>query len=204
MSTRRFCVLLLLSIAAGQGADKDKDKGRFAPGPASSYPFKQTVDKLTIAAVPYVTSEQAKTAFGKVNPYEYGVLPVLIVMQNDSGKVLNLERMKVDYVWPDNQHVQATPANDVLYLEGAKRPNFGGSPIPNPLPIPRGPKKSKLNTWEIEGRAFNAKMLPLGEAAHGFVYFQTGHRRGSKVYLSGVREAATGRELFFFEIPLDE
>ena len=42
----------------------DKDKGRFAPESASSYAGHQTQEGITIAAVPYVTEEQAKSAFG--------------------------------------------------------------------------------------------------------------------------------------------
>jgi hypothetical protein len=64
-------------------------------------------------------------------------------------------------------------------------------------------KKSPLDVWEIEGRAFTAKMIPPGQTASGFFYFQTGMQRGSTVYLSGLREAASGKELMFFEIPLE-
>jgi hypothetical protein len=35
------------------------------------------------------------------------------------------------------------------------------------------------------------------------VYFRTGHRSGSNLYVTGLREAGSGKELFFFEIPLE-
>ena len=86
MSLRRKCLPLLLilvaSIAIVEGADKDKNK--FAPGPASSFATKQTDNGVTIAAVAYDTEALASTAFGKMNPYVHGVLPVLMVIQNDS------------------------------------------------------------------------------------------------------------------------
>ena len=47
------------------------------------------------------------------------------------------------------------------------------------------------------------KMLPPGDSAYGFFYFQTGHSRGTSLYISGIREAQSGKELFYFEIPLD-
>jgi hypothetical protein len=71
------------------------------------------------------------------------------------------------------------------------------------LPIPRGKPKSKLDVPEIEGHAFAARMLPPGDNAHGFVYFQTGHRRGSKLYIRGLVDAASGVEMMFFEVPLE-
>ena len=62
--------------------------------------------------------------------------------------------------------------------------------------------KNPLNAWEIEGRAFSAEMIPPGNSAYGFLYFQTGIQKGSTLYLSGLKEAGTGQELLFFEIPL--
>ena len=88
-----------------------------------------------------------------------------------------------------------------MYLDGPKRPNMGPGRYPNPLP-PRK-RKSKLAAPEVEGFALNAKMLPPGDTAHGFVYFQIDHRRGSQVYIRGISEAQSGKELLFFEIPLE-
>ena len=42
---RPVALIVLLSIAAAGGDDKDKT--RFSPGPASSYPGHQTIDKIT-------------------------------------------------------------------------------------------------------------------------------------------------------------
>src|SRR5215469_10483204 len=106
----RRVTIVLLSIAAAAAADKDK--GRFSPGPASSYAGHQTMEQITIAAVPFITEEQTRTAFGKVNPYRYGVLPVLVVLENGTGKALRLD-LEAELVLPDGRHVEATPASDV-------------------------------------------------------------------------------------------
>src|ERR1041385_7512510 len=103
---RRVALIVLLSIPAAMAVDKDK--GRFVPGPASSYPGVQTQEGITIAAVPYITEEQAKSAFGKVNPYERGILPVLVIIENESGKALRLD-LSVQFVDPDNHHLDAMP-----------------------------------------------------------------------------------------------
>lgn len=185
---------LLLSISAAFAADKDTQA--FRPGPAAGYEHHQTQNGLIIAADPYNTPEKEKIAFGKLDLYQYGVLPVLIVMQNDSGQAIRLENLKVEYVGPTGNHVDATAAAEVRYLNGPAPP----SSVPS---IPgRIKKKNPLNAWEVEGRAFAAKMLPAGNPASGFFYFQTGLQRGSEIYLSGLSEAATGKELFYFEIPL--
>ena len=63
-------------------------------------------------------------------------------------------------------------------------------------------KKNPLDAWEIEGRAMSAKMLPPGQSASGFYYFQTILQPGATVYLNGLYEAASGNEIFYFELPL--
>ncbi len=189
---------LYLSIAAAFAADKDT---AFRPGPAASYPHHQTNAQVTIAADPYISGEKLKAAFGKLDPYVYGVLPVLVVIQNDSGKTLRLKEMKAEYVSPKGDRIPATPASDVRYARPVRRPVA----VPTPAgPIPVKGKKNPLDAWEIEGRAFSAEMLPAGNPASGFLYFQTGLERGSTLYLSGITEAATGKELLYFEIPIGD
>jgi hypothetical protein len=190
-------LVVLLSIAAVV-AD-DKDKSRFAPGPASSYAGHQTMDKITIAAVPYVSEEQVHAAFGKVNPNRYGVLPVLAIIENGTDKALRLE-LRAEFIGEDGKHLDATPASDVVFIGGdTRRPKMPGE---SPLPFPRRSKRGPLNVWETEGRAFSAKLLPAGESVHGFFYFQTEYRPGSKLYLTGVKDAASGKDFFYFEVPI--
>ena len=193
-------LLLFLSIAVGLCADK-KD-APFRPEPADAFVAKQTIQGLTIAVQPFDDPDEAKTAFGKLNPYEHGVLPVLVVMKNNGKGTVRFDTMQVMYVAPRGRKVEATPAADVLYLKAGVRPKISNSPIPT-----GGPRikisKNPLKDGVIIERAFSAKMLPPGDSAHGFFYFQTGHSRGTSLYVSGVTEAASGKELFFFEVPLD-
>jgi hypothetical protein len=195
---RRLAVIVL-SITAAFAVDK---KPLFSTQPAASYPGHATQEKITIGVKPYNTNELAATAFGKVKPHERGILPVLVVIQNDTGKALRLD-LQAEFVAPDGDHAQAMPPNDVVRFEGIQqRP--GTKPPTAPLPIPRKAKKGPLNTPEIEGRAFSVKLLPPGESAHGFFYFQASDIDGAKVYLSGIKDAASNQSYFYFEIPLDE
>ncbi|HZT40011.1 MAG TPA: hypothetical protein VFA28_19115 [Bryobacteraceae bacterium] len=188
--------VMISSIATAQGGEKDK---RFSPPPASSFASKQTQAGVTVAAAPYISEDDIKAAFGKANPPRYGILPVLVIIQNDSGKALRLS-LEAEYIDPDGKHIEAVPPADVMYAgKSPKRPTIN----PTPLPLPRSPGKSPLATWEIEGRAFSARMVPPGESVSGFFYFQTKFQPGSKLYLTGLSEAQTGKELFYFEIPLE-
>ena len=195
----RWPLLLLVSIAAVCGADNDRTK--FEVRKAGEYPHRQTSEKVTIAAEPFITDEQAHEAFGKINPYRLGVLPVLIVIQNDGPDAVRIDHAKWYYNLLDGTHVEATPAQDLKYINGAKEPGL----VPGPFGK-IGVKKVKngpLAEWGIEGRALAAKMLPAGQAASGFVYFQVPLvSAAATVYISGLENPVTGKELYYFEIPM--
>ena len=184
---------LFMSIAAALAADKEPP---FHPPAAAALPHHLTNSQVTIGAEPYVSGDKLKAPFGKLVPYQYGVLPVLVCLQNDSGQTITLKGMQAEYVGPNGDRVRATAASDVKFARAPSRPMV----VPGPISIKR---KNPLDTWEIEGRALSAEMLPAGASAYGFLYFETGVQRGATLYLSGIAEAKTGKELLFFEIPIE-
>ncbi|MGD0497484.1 MAG: hypothetical protein ABSC23_03505 [Bryobacteraceae bacterium] len=185
-----------MSIAAASAADKDS----FHAPAVAHMAHRQTNGQVTIGADPYLSGEKVKAAFDKLNPYQYDVLPVLVVIQNGAGQTLRVDNLHVEYVGPNGDRVMATPAGDVKYVHGPSRPGMITGPGAGVKVLS---KKNPLDAWEIEGRAFAAKMLPAGQTASGFFYFATGIQRGATLYLSGITEAATGKELLYFEIPLE-
>ena len=191
----RRVALILMSITT-LAADKD---AKFAVNPASSYPNHQTQEKITIGAQPFTTSEQASSAFGKVNPYAHGILPILVVIDNATGKTLRVD-LKAEWEDLDRRNIEAMPPADVVLFNGVRK----APGIPGTSPIPRRKARGPLHTWEIEGRAFNAKLIPPGESASGFIYFESTFQPGSKLVLSGLKDAGTGQDYFFFEVPIEK
>jgi hypothetical protein len=185
---------LVMSIAAAFAADKAPP---FRPAAADSYSH-QTSERVTIGVDAYASEEKVKTAFGKVNPNLYGILPVLVVVQNNGDKTVRLSRLQAEYVGTGSNRVEATPARDVRYLN----PEISNRTVTAPTRIPLPRKKNPLDAWEIEGRAFAADTLPPGNSAAGFFYFQTTPQAQATIYISGITEAGTGRELLYFEIPV--
>ena len=191
----------LLSIAFAGFAQAADDKTTFVPKEASAYAHKMTSEKVTIAAEAFITDDQSKEAFGKVNPWRYGVLPVLVVIRNDSAQALRVDRAQFVYVLPDRSKVEATPASEVRFLQGPKQPQRLPNQAP-PIKILKG-KQNPLAEWEIEGRAFSAKAIPPGQSASGFVYFQPSTTSdAASLYISGLINAVTGAELYYFDIEM--
>ena len=120
-----------MSIAAAAGGDNEKDKGEFRVRPVNEYAHRQTSEKVTVAVEPFITDAEAAEAFGKLNPYRLGILPILIVIQNDGPDAIRIEGAKGSlYQLPDNSKIEATPAQDVKFLrrhsDAEGNPRTGG------------------------------------------------------------------------------
>jgi hypothetical protein len=198
--TRLGKKLLILPALAGLCVAADKDATPFRPKPAAEYPNSTRQEGLRVAADPYTTVEQTKPAFGKLNPNVHGVVPILLVMQNEGKNVIKLDTLKVEYVDSHKNRLMSIPAQELPYLKPPERPTVKATPIP---PIFQRKKKNELTAIELDQRSWGAKMLPPGESANGFFYFQAIHEPGAMLYITGIRNAATGQELFYFEVPLD-
>lgn len=170
----------------------------FRPGKATDYPSVQSTGKVKVAAVKFESDEETKPLFGKTNPNEYNILPVLLLVENTGKETVMVDRMYVSYQTPDRMQIEPLDATEILSARAPKRPNTGPT-VGLPFPLPR--KKNPLMKEEFRTRAWAAKTLLPGESAHGFLYFNVRHRRNSILYITGIREGS--KELFFVEVPID-
>ncbi|MGA8027885.1 MAG: hypothetical protein WB992_12135 [Bryobacteraceae bacterium] len=183
-----------MSVSPGGNSDKE-----FRAGVAGDYAH-QSSDQVTVGAKPFDNEDLTAQAFGKkTDLLKYGVLPVLVVVENKRAKALDLQDIEVNLVGADGRHVTAVNPEDIPFLgKNGKRP----SNVPLPIPLPA--KKNPLNAPEIVTRAFSAKMLPPGDSASGFFYFEARPEPGDKIYLNGLRDARSGQEILYFEFPLEK
>ena len=194
-------VLAAVLVVISGVVDAADTEQAFRAGPATGYAH-QTSDQVTIGAKPFSTPELTAEAFGKkTNLLRYGVLPVLVVIENKRGKTLSLENLEISLVGDDGRHVDQTKPEDLFEI-GAKPGRK--PPVINPLPIPHSSKRRPLDTPEIITRFFSARVLPPGDSASGFVYFQAKSEPGDKLYVSGIRETSSGREILYFEFEMNK
>ena len=191
----RFVIssITLAAIAVAWGSDRE-----FRAGPASDYAH-QSAESVTVGAKPYNTEELTAEAFGKkTDLLRYGVLPVLVVIENKREKAIDLRDVEVSLVAADGRHASAVNPEDIPFLakHGRKPPA-----VQTPIPLPK--KGNPLNAPSIVTRAFSARMLPPGDSASGFFYFEARSEPGDKLYLNGLRDARSGQEILYFEFALE-
>ncbi len=197
----RFLVFTIASVTALGFVLLAKDTKRFQAGPPSQYAHQQSED-VTVGAKRFDSEELVNSAFGKkIDFSKYGVVPVLIVIENKRAKALDLRELEASLVAADGRHVNAVAPEDLVFLgKEGKHPSPVG--VHTPIPLPK--KKNPLNAPEIIERAFAAKMLPPGDSASGFLYFEAEAEAGDKLYVNGLRDARSGQQLLYFEFPLTQ
>ena len=131
-----------------------------------------------------------------------------VVVENGGKDSLSLENLEVRYITSRGDGVDAVPAEDLgLWNPKGHQPRDRPRYIP-PVPGLNRPKvkKGPLAKSEITGSGFSAPLLVPGESANGFFYYNVGDVENStdntRIYISGLKNMATGQELFYFEVPL--
>ncbi len=193
----RFVISSIALALAGAIVIASAEDKAFRAGAASEYAH-QTSEQVTIGAKAYDSESLTAEAFGKkTDLLKYGVLPVLVVIENKRQKTLDLRDLEVNLVAADGRHVGPVSPEDIPFLgKRTKTPTM--NPVPNPLPR----KKNPLNAPQIVERAFAAKMLPPQDSTSGFFYFEARPEPGEKLYLNGLRDTPSGQEILYFEFGL--
>lgn len=192
-------VLSSISIALASAclllaADKS-----FHAGPASSYAH-QASDNVVAGAQVYDKPELVEEAFGKkVDFTRYGLVPVLVVIENNRKQTVDLRSIEINLVASDGRHAAAVKPEDIQLMG-----SHGQHPQQVPLPVPIPKRKGAITRPEIVNRAFSADMLAPGDTASGFFYFNAKIESGDKLYISGLQEAPSGRDIMYFEFPLQQ
>ena len=177
---------------------------------ANTYPAHEehTNEKVSIAADPYDMPDKAAAVFS-IDWAAHELLPIELIISNDSDTVLDLTQMTVKLVTVKRTKLTPFDKEDVerRVSEPGKPP---GGVRPYPIPLPRKkmkPSISKDQQNEITQSFFYLKEVDPHSTAVGFLYFDvTGLDHplaGATLNITGLRDAK-GQELFYFEIPLEK
>ncbi len=192
-------VLMTTSVMSGQEV--------FRARTADKYPGKEKQEKLIVAVKPFLSEKDQKRAFGNVRLLNYGFVPLLIVLTNTGKSSFELKNLKVRLITPDRESLEPFSGEDLAtFNPSGHQPtsrNIPGLPGLNKKRVKKGP----LNRPEIMNHEFLAPIITPESTASGFLYYSVGDvqsLRGYFAYISGIMDLSTGRELFYFEIPLDK
>lgn len=200
--------LLLIMIVVGALALVAKDFAMPKAESGGTYPAHETHPMEHVAIGVDAYTGDKRSAFDSKFE-EHGILPLFVVITNDSEEPVALTNMKVQLVTVDRRARIEPATEDDLYrrLSRVER-SMDGTDTRIPLPIPRKPKAgvSKNARQEIEAAQFRARAVEPHSSQSGFLFFDVSDIQrplaGGKLYLTGLKDGS-GQELMYFEVPLD-
>jgi hypothetical protein len=178
-------------------------------GPATSYPAfdLHPDDKVAIAAVPYDTPE--KGSIFRIKYLQYGFMPIRIIVTNNGDKPISLIDARINFITAMGDKIPAAEPEEVQRrLGGIKRPD-GGYKLPGPLPRIGNKSSTKIKDVDEDFRSFeySAVAVEAHTTRAGFLFYDVeglaNPLAGAKLNLRMLRNA-DGKELFYFDIPLDK
>ncbi|HEY9125603.1 MAG TPA: hypothetical protein VIM62_00670 [Acidobacteriaceae bacterium] len=208
--TRTFAASLILSLV-GLTLTPALLAATHAPPavqPATDFPAVEVHadEKLAIAVEPYETKEKAELF--RVDYLAHGVMPVRLIVTNNSDKPVSLRDARILFVTQQGDRIQAAEPEDVERLMTLKEKEGTKIPIAGPLSIHRKPKASDKDIEaDFDTFEFSALVIEPHTTHAGFLFYDvsglTHPLQGALMNLHTIKDAS-GKELFYFEIPFEK
>jgi hypothetical protein len=199
-----LALALLLAVSSAHAADHTPP----AVQPATDFPAVEVHadEKLAIAIEPYETREKA--ALFRVDYISHGVMPVRLIVTNNSDKPISLRDARILFVTSLGDRIQAADPEDVERLMTMKEKQGTKIPIAGPINIHRKPKASDKDIEaDFDNFEFAALVVEPHTTRAGFLFYDvsglTHPLQGALLNLHTIKDA-DGKELFYFEIPFEK
>ncbi|HXZ11500.1 MAG TPA: hypothetical protein VEG64_03825 [Candidatus Sulfotelmatobacter sp.] len=170
-------------------------------------------DGLSIAVDPYADPQRAKEKFGKANPVDIGVLPLEVIIRNDTDHPIRLNLATVqlevrlknggrqDIGWLSAEEV----ASAIAHPSGSVNPSARRLP-PVGIPLPTKDKKTEKLAEILRPLTLDSDVVAPRGTIHGFLYFNLNRDMSlapaASLYVPDAAIVPSNKPLMFFEVPL--
>jgi hypothetical protein len=179
--------------------------------PARNYPFVASQGQVSIAADPYETNDKIKTAFDIKDMEKLGVVPVNVIITNESDDTILVSGQDINLLDEKNRSLESLNIEEVVHavISKGKSPSTRGPAPPSRLPVPQR-EGSRGDAFEIDmdfnNKALKELKIAPKTTASGFVFFRLPDRQmrlaGHKLYIPQVKNLRSKEDLLFFEIEI--
>jgi len=211
MPRPRITAALLCALALSATAEKPRKPA--PPAAAKSYAMHQTIAGVTIAAEPGDTP--ATRPDTRLDYFSHGMLPVRVIVTNDSDFAVNLDDARIHLITADNTVLPAATDDDLQRrLFTLKDATGSKTPLPLPFPLPITHGKSAVDKKILADEddfGFQTTTVKPHTTVSGYLFYDLEGRNAppgpasllhTTLELRKVRLAQTNQALDTFEIPL--
>jgi hypothetical protein len=205
LSRRVGCLAILcLAPLSAHAADKKAPPAK----PAAEYAANDTHpdEHVTIAAEPCDDPKQCP--FFRLAYIQHGLLPIRVVITNDSDRALSLEDARIQFISANNDKIPAATEDDInrrLFDFRSTQPIH----IPlDPFPIKRTPVDKKV-TQDDDDFGFKSSRVQPHSTLAGYLFYDIKDLddpalKHAELYVKMIHTLDGTDELFAFTIPFDK
>ncbi len=190
------CAFLIASAAAAKYKIKE-----LQVRPAGEYAARQDFQGLVIGAKAFATQEEARQVFDTKKLIEKGILPVLLVVENNNEFAIRVRGDQILLVLEDGTNVPPLPLLEVLLEIHLDKPLTGYSTRKDVMV--RQIVKPEMY-MDFEHKFFEEKLIAPHSSDYGIVFFPYPETDLEKcrLYLPEIENLTADENLMFFEFPL--
>ncbi len=176
-----------------------------AAHPAKSYPAhdEHANEGVTVGLDPYDMADKA--SIFSIRYSDIGILPVFVVVTNDSNQPISLTDASAQFVTVTRTKISPATEDDIY--RRISNPSASGAPSRLPWPKKVKGAVSPEALEEMHNSQFAARAVEPHSSQSGFMFFDVSGistpLAGANFYLTGVHDSK-GNDLMYFEIPLEK
>jgi hypothetical protein len=202
--TRLLLAALLCLTLPAHAADKSAPP----PKPAAQYPASDSHpdEHVTVAADP--CDDPHLCPFFRLPYFAHGILPIRVIVTNDSDRALSLEDARIQFLSANNDTIPAATEDEInrrIFTMRSTQPIH----IPLvPIPIRRTPVDKKITQDDTDfgfsGTVVNAHSTLAGYLFYDIKDLDNPALRHAELYIKMVHTLDGKQQLFAFTIPFDK
>ncbi len=210
VSQKWFVALLLAAMATAATPAFARKKEPPPVQAASAYLSHDTHEKehVTVAAEPFDTRD--KTDFFRLDYNGHSILPIRVVIANDSDAPLDLNQVRIQLIASDGTKLPAATPEEInrrlFRFNDIKQKRIPGTPITyRPTPV------DKKILDDDKDYSFTQTTIPPHSSANGFLFYDVKDLddpplRGAELYAKMMHTKQNGKdtELFAFSVTFDK
>ena len=183
--------------------------GKKAPPvlPASQYPAFDTHAQEHVSVAIDPCTEPRNCDFFRLPYIRHSLIPVRVIITNDSDTALNLNEARMQLITANNDKFPAATLDDInRRLFSTKQAKGGHIPL-TPIPLHHAPIDKKI-TQDDDDFGFKSTTVAPHSTLAGYLFYDVKDLddpplKGAELYVKMIQTAA-GKELFAFSIPFNK
>lgn len=175
------------------------------PKPAAEYESHTDFQNVVIGADAALSLEAVLSLFDSKKVFEKGVLPVVLVVENNNDFPIRVRDRSIYLILSDGTNLQSIPFGEA-FLQSVLKKDVSHYSTEERIMISDLARRHREMFEDFQHKAFGEKIIAPHDSDYGVVFFHRPspqEREGWMLYLPEIENMTTASELMFFEFGLN-